>query len=88
MSVDAPSRLNALTSLHKAAVMGVMPLVLFAATSLGGEGSDLQITNDGTENIFITVYDANTAPPTAVMQNPRIGGFTTVPVSGHSRRRR
>jgi hypothetical protein len=81
MSLGAPSRLNAFTSLHKAVVMGVMPLVLFAATSLGGEGIDLNITNDGTENIFVTVYDTNTAPPTAVMHNARVGGFTTVPVS-------
>ena len=81
MSVGAPSRLKELTGLHKAAVMGVMPLVLFAATSLGGEGIDLNITNDGTENMFVTVYDTNTAPPTAVMQNARISGFTSVSVS-------
>jgi hypothetical protein len=68
-------------SLHKAAAICVVPLVLFAATSLGGEGIDLNITNDGTSNIFVTVYDTNTAPPTAVMQNARISGFTTVPVS-------
>jgi hypothetical protein len=81
MSASALSRLKAFTGLHKAAVIGVTPLVLFAATSLGGEGIDLNITNDGTENIFVTVYDTNTAPPTAVMQNARISGFTTVPVS-------
>jgi hypothetical protein len=56
-------------------------LVLFAATSLGGEGIDLNITNDGTENIFVSVYDTNTAPPTAVIKNARISGFATVPVS-------
>jgi hypothetical protein len=81
MSVGVPSRRKAFTGLHTAAVLGVMPLVLFAATSLGSEGIDLNITNDGTENIFVTVYDTNTAPPTAVMQNARISGFTTVSVS-------
>jgi hypothetical protein len=81
MSVGASSRLKEFTGLHKAAVTCVMLLVLFAATSLGGEGIDLNITNDGTENIFVTVYDTNTAPPTAVIQNARISGFTTVPAS-------
>ena len=81
MSVGTRSRLKEFVGLRKAAVMGVMPLVLFAATSLGGEGIDLSITNDGTENIVVTVYDTNTAPPTVVMQNARISGFTTVPVS-------
>ena len=79
MSVRAPWRLKEFRGLHKAAVMG--SLVLFAATSLGGEGIELNITNDGTENIFVTVYDTNTGTPTAVIQNARISGFATVPVS-------
>ena len=81
MSVHAPLRRKESTGLHKAAVIGVMPLVLFAATSLGGDGIDLNITNDGTANIFVTVYDTNTVPATAVIEHARISGFTTVSVS-------
>jgi hypothetical protein len=81
MSVGTPSGLKRFTRLHKAAVFGAMPLILFAAASLGSDGIDLNITNDGTENIVVTVYDTNTVPPIAVMQNARVGGFTTVPVS-------
>jgi hypothetical protein len=80
MSIGAPSRLDKYTGLRKVALMA--PLVLFAATSLGGgDGIELSITNDGTENIFVTVYDTNTAPPTAVIQNGRISGFAAVSVS-------
>jgi hypothetical protein len=79
MSIHAPARLKEFMGLYKVAVMG--SLVLFAATSLGGEGIELNITNDGTEYIFVTVYDSNTGPPTAVIQNVRISGFATVPVS-------
>jgi hypothetical protein len=59
----------------------VMPLLLFAAPALGGDGVDLNITNDGIEDIFVTVYDMSTEPHTTVLEHARINGFTKVPIS-------
>jgi hypothetical protein len=66
--------------LHRALALGVVPLLLFGAPALGGDGVDLNITNDGIEDIFVTVYDMNTEPYTPVMEHARINGFTKVPV--------
>jgi hypothetical protein len=47
----------------------------------GGEGVEVKITNDGTEDIVVTVYDLNAAPRKIVLTNARINGFTSVPIS-------
>jgi hypothetical protein len=36
--------------------------------------------NDGTEDIFVTVYDMSTRPQRIVVSNARINGFTSVPI--------
>jgi hypothetical protein len=68
------------TYLYKALTRGVMPLLVFAAPVLGGDGIDLNITNDGIEDIFVTVYDMSTRPYTPVLEHARINGFTKVPI--------
>ncbi len=57
-----------------------LPLML-AGTALGGEGIQVRITNDGTADIVVTVYDMNVQPKRIVLQNARINGFTSVPIS-------
>jgi hypothetical protein len=42
-------------------ILGCLPLFL-AGTALSGEGVDVKITNDGTEDIVVTVYDMSTNP--------------------------
>ena len=54
---------------------------LVADTALGGEGVQVKITNDGTQDIVVTVYDMNANPHRILLQNARINGFTSVPVS-------
>ena len=61
-------------------ILSCLPLLL-AGTALGGEGVEVKITNDGTEDILVTVYDMNTTPKHVVLTNERINGFTSVPVS-------
>jgi hypothetical protein len=60
-------------------MMSCLPLLW--ATAYGGEGVEVKITNDGTEDILVTVYDTNTSPRQAVLVNTRINGFTSVPIS-------
>jgi len=59
--------------------MSCLPL-LYAGTVLG-QGVEIKITNDGTEDIVVTVYDKTTNPARAVLTNQRINGFTSVPIS-------
>jgi hypothetical protein len=54
---------------------------LTAGTALGGEGVQVKITNDGTQDIVVTVYDMNANPQRILLQNARINGFTSVPIS-------
>jgi hypothetical protein len=61
-------------------ILSCLPLLL-AGTALGGEGVEVKITNDGTEDIVVTVYDMNTNPKKVVLTNARINGFTSVPIS-------
>jgi hypothetical protein len=61
-------------------ILGCLPLLL-AGTALGGEGVEIKITNDGTEDIIVTVYDMSTTPGTVVLTNAHINGFTSVPVT-------
>lgn len=63
----------------KVAMILVVPL-LMAGAALGGEGVQVNITNDGTQDIVVTVYDMNAHPKRVLLQNARINGFTSVPV--------
>jgi hypothetical protein len=64
-----------------ALLFSVLPLLLLGSTALGGDGVAVKITNDGTENIVVTVYDMTLGPNAVVLSHARINGFTTVPLS-------
>jgi hypothetical protein len=55
--------------------------LLFASTIRAGEGVQVNITNDGTQDIMVTVYDRNAATGHIVMQGTRINGFTSIPIT-------
>lgn len=61
-------------------ILSCLPL-LMAGTALAGEGVDVKITNDGTQDIVVTVYDTSTSPRRVVITNARMNGFTSLPVS-------
>jgi hypothetical protein len=64
----------------KTALILALPLLMIG-TALSGEGLQVKITNDGTQDIVVTVYDMNAQPRAILLQNARINGFTSVPVS-------
>ena len=66
--------------IFKAAWILALPLLMIG-TALSGEGVQVKITNDGTQDIVVTVYDMNATPQRILLQNARINGFTSVPVS-------
>ncbi len=57
------------------------PSLLIAGTAFSGEGVQVSITNDGTQDMIVTVYDMNAQPRRILLQNARINGFTSAPVS-------
>lgn len=64
----------------KAALILALPL-LMTGTAIAGEGVQVKITNDGTQDIIVTVYDMNAKPRAVLLQNARINGFTSLPVA-------
>jgi hypothetical protein len=62
-----------------ALILSALPLLL-AGTALA-QGVEVKITNDGTEDILVTVYDRTTNPERIVLTNARINGFASVPIS-------
>jgi hypothetical protein len=61
-------------------VMSAVPL-LWAGTALRGEGLAVTITNDGAEDLLVTVYDKSTSPQRVVLNHARLNGFTSVPIT-------
>ncbi len=69
-------------NIKKSLMWTCLPLLLVSKAALGGlNGIDLKITNDGTEDIVVTVYDTSTEPNSVVLSHERINGFTSVPIS-------
>jgi hypothetical protein len=64
-----------------AVLASAIPLLLLGSAALGGEGIQISITNDGTDDILVTVYDMTVGPNAAVLSHARINGFTSVPLS-------
>jgi hypothetical protein len=67
------------SSIKGVLILSCLPL-LYAAPVLA-EGVEVRITNDGTEDILVTVYDKTTDPARVVLTNARINGFASVPIS-------
>jgi hypothetical protein len=60
-------------------ILSCLPL-LMAGTALGGEGFYVKITNDGTRDLMVTVYDTSTSPRRVVITDARMNGFTSLPI--------
>ncbi len=57
------------------------PGLLWPGAAFADDGVQAKITNDGTDDIRVTVYDASTVPRRVILSNQRINGFTSVLVS-------
>jgi hypothetical protein len=60
-------------------ILSAVPLLL--AGALRGDGVAVTITNDGAEDIMVTVYDKSSNPHRLVLNNARLNGFTSMPVT-------
>ncbi len=77
-----PSRAAPLTRAApqaRAALLLAVPLLLIGAGAFA-DGVPVSITNNGTEDIVVTVYDTTLRPHEVVMSQ-RINGFSSVPLT-------
>ncbi len=59
-----------------------LPAITFAAAAArADDGVPIAITNDGTTDIIVTVYDLNSAHHEVVVPGERINGFSSVPIT-------
>jgi hypothetical protein len=65
----------------KAALILSCVALLLAGSALGGAGIAAKITNDGTDDILVTVYDHSMTAQQVVLTNERINGFASVPLT-------
>jgi hypothetical protein len=59
----------------------LLATLLAGTSAIAGDGVEVNITNDSTDDIVVTVYDMTIGPNAVVLAHARINGFTTVPVS-------
>jgi hypothetical protein len=67
--------------LYRHLTLCALPLLVFGTVALGGDPVNLQVTNDGIDDIFVTVSDMSTRPYIKVVDHQRMNGFTTIPVA-------
>jgi hypothetical protein len=81
---------KAMRSVHKSLLLSSIPLVLMSGAAVGGlNGIDVTITNDGTEDVVVTVYDTSTQPNSVVLSHERINGniaWTAVTADANGRK--
>jgi hypothetical protein len=56
-------------------------LALSSTSAVGGEGLMVTISNDSSENIYVTAYDRNTNPPQMVLSSRPIYSSASIPVT-------
>jgi hypothetical protein len=61
--------------------IAAMPLAFLTKPAFSDNGVSLNITNDGTDDIEVTVYDTTLGPKAVVLAHARVNGFTTIPLS-------
>lgn len=70
--------------MRTAVILSSIAMFLAGAAALGGEGVQVKVTNDGTQDIVVTVYDMSSRTPRVVLENARINGFTSVSINALS----
>jgi hypothetical protein len=66
--------------MRAALILSCMPLLFFESTARA-DGIEVTISNDGTENLVVTIYDMSVSPKRAVLTNARMNGFSSLSIS-------
>jgi hypothetical protein len=59
-------------------------LTALSVCAISASADDLvaiKVTNDNTENIYVSLYDMNTTPPSRLLAHEQINGFASIPIS-------
>jgi hypothetical protein len=62
-------------------ILGFLLSLSLGATAMADDMVSIKISNDGTDDILVTIYDMNAEPPGSVVIRQRISGFAWIPVS-------
>jgi len=62
-------------------VVTAAALLATGGRAFGGDGITVNITNDGVEDIYVSVYDAGTKAP--LIEHQRLNGFSSLTVSAN-----
>jgi len=62
-------------------ILGFLLALSLGATAMADDMVSIKISNDGTDDILVTVYDMNAEPPGTVVIRQRISGFAWIPLS-------
>jgi hypothetical protein len=52
-----------------------------AGAAFGGDGINVNVTNDGVEDVYVTIYDNTTKSP--LIEHARLNGFSSLSVSAN-----
>jgi hypothetical protein len=67
--------------LHRLVVTLVGALLcLSGAAAMAGDKISITITNNGTDDVFVTVRDMNATPSAKLLSRARISGFASIPI--------
>ena|ERR1700722_4509603 len=61
--------------------LACLPLSLSIPAALGADGLMININNDSTDSLFITVYDRSASPPQQVLSHTALYGNASISVS-------
>jgi hypothetical protein len=76
---------------RKGLALACLSLLSFTPAAFGADGLTITISNDGPDNLFVTVYDRSSSPPQQVLSHSALYGNASITVSigadrsGHGR---
>ena len=62
-------------------ILGFLLALSLGGTAMADDMVSIKVSNDGTDDILVTIYDMNAEPPGTVVIRQRISGFAWIPVS-------
>ena len=62
-------------------ILGFLLTLSLGGTAMADDFVSIKVSNDGTDDILVTVYDMNAEPPGTVVIRQRISGFAWIPLS-------
>jgi hypothetical protein len=63
------------------AVLAPALLCLGGVSAMADDTVPIKVTNNGTDDVIVSLYDMNTNPRSKLLSHQRISGFASIPIS-------